>query len=80
MSSLVYSCSTYNENHLTDADYASERKELKGNYTKSSAPHIAFPKNIHSAMGNPKELETSLSQRHWSSCPIGTSGPLWVLD
>lgn len=30
MSSLVYSCSTYNESPLSDADYANEREELKG--------------------------------------------------
>ena len=40
MSSLVYSCSTCSENHLSETDYASERKELKQNYMKIKAPHI----------------------------------------
>lgn len=49
MSSLVYSCSTYNESHLSDIDYASKRKEVKGNYTGGKASHMFSPKSIHSA-------------------------------
>lgn len=63
MSSLVYSCSTYNESPLSDADYASEREELKGNQSEGPPAHFLSQKHEQgSAMADPRDRDKPIAK------------------